>query len=64
MENYKEPLKLAFIGGSIDSAIGYTHYIASQMDHLFVLTAGCFSRNDEINKKRTYVVRFLDCLCF
>jgi predicted dehydrogenase len=51
MQNYKEPLKLAFIGGSIDSAIGYTHYIASQMDHLFVLTAGCFSRNDEINKK-------------
>jgi predicted dehydrogenase len=51
MQNYKEPLKLAFIGGSIDSAIGYTHYIASQMDHLFVLSAGCFSRNDEINKK-------------
>lgn len=51
MQNYKEPLKLAFIGGSIDSAIGYTHYIASQMDHLFVLNAGCFSRNDEVNKK-------------
>ncbi len=51
MQNHKKPLKLAFIGGSVDSAIGYTHYIASQMDHLFVLSAGCFSRDDEVNKK-------------
>jgi predicted dehydrogenase len=51
MQNYKEPLKLAFIGGGIDSAIGYTHYIASQMDHLFAVTAGCFSRDEETNKK-------------
>lgn len=51
MQKYKKPLKLAFIGGSINSAIGYTHYIASQMDHLFVVSAGCFSKNDEINKK-------------
>ena len=51
MQKYKKPLKLAFIGGSINSAIGYTHYIASQMDHLFLVSAGCFSKNDEINKK-------------
>lgn len=51
MQNYKEPLKLAFIGGGIDSAIGYTHYIASQMDHLFVVSAGCFSRKKDINQK-------------
>ena len=51
MKNYKKPLKLAFIGGAIDSAIGYTHYIASQMDHLFILHAGCFSRREDINKK-------------
>lgn len=51
MQNYKEPLKLAFIGGGIDSAIGYSHYIASQIDHLFTINAGCFSRRDEINKK-------------
>ena len=50
MTNYKEPLKLAFIGGSIESAIGYTHFIACQMDHLFVLSAGCFSRNERINQ--------------
>ena len=51
MTEYKEPFKLAFIGGALDSAIGYTHYIASQMDHLFSLQAGCFSRNKNINKK-------------
>ena len=51
MEHYKEPMKLAFIGGSINSAIGYTHYIASQMDHLFTLTAGCFSQKEAVNKK-------------
>lgn len=42
---------LAFIGGGVDSAIGYTHFIASQMDHRFILKAACFSRNKEINKK-------------
>lgn len=51
MRNYENPLKLAFIGGSLDSAIGYTHYIASQMDHLFTVTAGCFSRQNHINQK-------------
>ncbi len=51
MNNYKKPLKLAFIGGGIDSAIGYTHYIASQMDHLFIVSAGCFSRRTDINQK-------------
>jgi predicted dehydrogenase len=51
MIQYKQPLKLAFLGGGIDSAIGYTHYIASQMDHLFVLSAGCFSRRENINKR-------------
>ena len=51
MKKYKKPLKLAFIGGSIDSAIGYTHYIASQIDHLFIVSAGCFSRKENINKK-------------
>lgn len=50
MINYKQPLKLAFLGGGIDSAIGYTHYIASQMDNLFVLSSGCFSRKENINK--------------
>jgi len=56
VNKYKKPLKLAFIGGSIDSAIGYTHYIASQMDHLFVLIAGCFSRQEDVNQKTSIML--------
>lgn len=44
-----DPLRLAFIGGSIQSAIGYTHFTASRMDGLFALEAGCFSRDADIN---------------
>lgn len=44
-----KPLSLAFIGGGINSAIGMTHKIASQMDGHFQLTAGCFSRDERLN---------------
>jgi predicted dehydrogenase len=44
-------LKLAFIGGGVNSAIGRIHKIASEMDSRFELTAGCFSRNFQINKE-------------
>jgi len=54
MEKQIRPMKLAFIGGSINSAVGYTHYIASQMDHCFVLSAGCFSRDKLINEKTAF----------
>lgn len=50
-ESSQKALKLAFIGGGIGSAIGYTHYIASQMDHQFEVVAGCFSRSEDVNKK-------------
>ena len=43
------PYRLGFIGGSIKSAIGYTHYIASRMDNRFILSAGCFSTDTIIN---------------
>ena len=43
-------LKLGFIGGGINSAVGNTHRIASQMDNRWALVAGCFSRNNEINQ--------------
>ena len=48
---YPPQLKLGFIGGSIHSAIGTTHKIASQMDEYFTLHAGCFSRDTHINTK-------------
>lgn len=43
-------LKLGFIGGGINSAVGTTHFIASQMDGRFKVEAGCFSRHEEINR--------------
>ncbi len=46
-----KPLSLAFIGGSIASAVGYTHNVASQMDHRWVLVAGCFSTRTVINQE-------------
>jgi predicted dehydrogenase len=45
----KKSLSIGFIGGSIKSAVGYTHKIASQMDGCWQLTAGCFSRNHAMN---------------
>jgi predicted dehydrogenase len=45
------PLSLGFIGGGSNSAVGYTHLIASQMDGRWSLKAGCFSKEREINSE-------------
>ncbi|MEW6639749.1 MAG: Gfo/Idh/MocA family oxidoreductase [Pseudomonadota bacterium] len=42
-------LKVAFLGGSVDSAIGQVHRIAIEMDQRYELVAGCFSRKSEPN---------------
>lgn len=44
-------LKIAFIGGGINSAIGRTHRIAIEMDKRYELVAGCFSRDKDINSQ-------------
>lgn len=44
-------LKIAFIGGGINSAVGYAHYCASHLDGKFDLVAGAFSRDEQINKE-------------
>ena len=44
-------LKLGFIGGSCDSAIGYTHFVAARMDNKFEICCACFSTNKETNHK-------------
>lgn len=44
-------LKVGFIGGGVNSAVGQAHKIALQMDGNFDLVAGCFSRDREINIK-------------
>lgn len=49
MNNKK--LKLAFLGGGINSAVGCTHRIAIEMDKRYELVAGCFSRHEDINIK-------------
>ena len=41
--------KIAFIGGSITSAVGRAHKISAEMDGLFQLSAGCFSHDQEQN---------------
>ncbi|WJY16668.1 Gfo/Idh/MocA family oxidoreductase [Pectobacteriaceae bacterium CE90] len=43
-------LKIGFIGGGINSAVGETHKIASQMDGSFELVSGFFSREAQTNK--------------
>lgn len=47
---YPKVLHIGFIGGSIYSAIGATHKIASQMDNKFKLISGSFSRDGATNR--------------
>lgn len=44
-----KPIKVAMIGGGVNSAVGRVHEIAMKMDNEFELVAGCFSRNAEVN---------------
>lgn len=58
------PLRIALIGGSVDSAVGYTHFNSSRLDGYFRVDSGCFSRNPKqngnsalkygVSHKRTY----------
>jgi predicted dehydrogenase len=52
------PLKLGFIGGSLNSAVGYAHFVSSTMDNQWTIEAGCFSANPQRNKEaaQTYSV--------
>lgn len=45
MNNMNKFLKLGFIGGGINSTIGPTHYLASQLDGKWKVSSGFFSRN-------------------
>ncbi|MBI5088475.1 MAG: Gfo/Idh/MocA family oxidoreductase, partial [Actinobacteria bacterium] len=42
-------LKVGFIGGGKNSAVGRTHAVASQMDGRWELVAGAFSRHTDVN---------------
>ena len=44
-----KPLKLGFIGGGLNSAIGSAHFHSAMLDNRFQIVSGCFSRNESIN---------------
>lgn len=50
MKRAGRPLQLGFVGGGANSAVGYTHFLASRLDGAFNVAAGCFSRNSEVNE--------------
>lgn len=50
-ENPESVLRLGFIGGSIESAVGYTHWVASQLDDRWRLVSGCFSRDSQTSHR-------------
>lgn len=49
------PLQLGFIGGSINSAVGYSHFVSSGMDRQWQLVAGCFSKTAAVNHESAEV---------
>jgi predicted dehydrogenase len=51
----QKPLRLAFIGGAPNSAVGYAHFVASRMDGLWQLDTGLFSRKEDTNLKAAAV---------
>lgn len=60
----RKPLKIGFVGGGLNSAVGYTHYLASRMDGLFELTSGCFSRNQKINRDTATKFGIVESRCY
>jgi predicted dehydrogenase len=44
-----KPFQIGFIGGGVNSAVGDSHFVASQMDSHFEVVSGCFSRNPAVN---------------
>lgn len=49
------PMSLGFIGGSLNSAVGYTHFVSSAMDNKWTLDAGCFSTDLQRNRESAQV---------
>ena len=40
-----QPFSLGVIGGGLNSAVGYAHFVASQMDNRWIFSTGCFSKD-------------------
>lgn len=50
MHESMQRLNVGFIGGGLNSAVGYTHFVAARLDGLFDVVAGCFSKQKAINE--------------
>jgi predicted dehydrogenase len=48
---YSAKLKFGMVGGGFGGNIGKSHLRGALMDNLAVLSAGCFSRNQEQNRQ-------------
>jgi predicted dehydrogenase len=46
-----KPFRLGFIGGALDSAVGYAHFAACRMDRRWSLEAGFFSPQKVLNQQ-------------
>jgi predicted dehydrogenase len=44
-------IKLGFLGGAINSAVGSAHYAAIRLINQLEVVAGCFSRHSDLNEK-------------
>ena len=51
MTKINKPLKLGFVGGGLNSAIGQIHFSASQLDGIWKIESGIFSLSNIINKR-------------
>lgn len=47
LQNHR-PLRLGFVGGSLRSAVGYTHFASSQLDGRWEVVSGCFSTDIDV----------------
>lgn len=44
-------IKIGVVGGGLNSAVGIAHYSAIQLSSNYTIAAGCFSRNEDLNKR-------------
>lgn len=56
--------RLGFIGGALNSAVGYAHYSAAQMDQKWELQAGVFSRHVATNQEAGERYGVSDSRCY
>lgn len=51
MAKAHNPLRIGFVGGGMNSAIGRVHHAAITLDNKFELIGGCFSRDQAVSRQ-------------